>query len=98
MDVKRMETLAASYARKSEAAYMRYQQTGGAHQFWEYRHYDEIAEAINIALAAAEDHQKMVNYRLYIGEWATKAKRIKENGDDAGALLSSIIAVGGMLY
>lgn len=82
MDKKRIEEIAAKYQATAEKKYNDYQQSGVQRYMREYERADEIVDICNLALGAADDHQKVGVLRSQIAYWGSKAVHLVRHPDD----------------
>lgn len=82
MNKERLETFINRYHRIAKRAYFNYQDSGVSRYYTTYNNNEEIAEALEIALSAEEDHNKLLDLRSLLSELATKAERAQIRGDN----------------
>ena len=91
---KRLEQLIERYDRKARSNYDAYQQSGVQRYMREYENAEELAGFLRRALASADDHQKMVNYKLMLQDFCARAIRCKNDGEGADALIKDMASYG----
>lgn len=77
MDKKSLEKLVAQYKDKAQEAYDKHMQNGGYTKRYEneYHKYDELARALQMALDAADEHEKLTVLKSQICYWAFEADK-----------------------
>lgn len=93
---QRLEELIERYDAKARRNYDNYQATGTTRYMREYENAEELAGFLRRALASADDHQKMVNYRLMLQDFCARAIRCKndDNHVDMYELVKSLASYG----
>lgn len=79
MDDKRIAELRDQYRARAETAYQNYQSSGAARYYATHRRAEDIADALQIALDAADDHNKALDLRACLASLARRAKLIIDN-------------------
>lgn len=79
MDKQRIEQLANKFRKKAENAYNNYQETGISRYAREYRNAEDIADALQVALNASDEHTAFINLRADIGRLAARADNVRRN-------------------
>lgn len=82
MDRKSLEALANKYQSKADQAYRNYQETGISRYDNERRKNEDIADAMRMAAAASDDHQKMIHLRTSLMNLAGEAFYISYMPED----------------
>ena len=82
MNKERLEKLIDRYHKLATTAYYNYQDSGVSRYYTTHNNNEEIAEALEIALSAEEDHNKLLDLRSLLSELATKAERAQIRGDN----------------
>lgn len=95
-DKARIEELIERYDRKANNNYMAYQQSGVQRYMREYENADELAGFLRRALSSADDHQLMVNYKLMLQDFCSRAIRCKndDNHTDMYNLVRALASYG----
>ena len=93
---QRLEELIARYDEKARRNYDNYQQSGVQRYMREYENAEELAGFLRRALASADDHQMMVNYRLMLQDFCARAIRCKndDNHTDMYDLVRALASYG----
>lgn len=99
MDNARIAQLRDQYRARADTAYKNYQDSGDSRYYRTKNRAEDIADALQIALDSADDHNRMLDLRSSLGVLANKAQRIIDNarGDpydpvDVQDLLLTVIA------
>ena len=102
MDKKLMK-LADSYRKKADAAYQNYQETGIARYYSAYHRNEDLADALQIAANAADEHNDLIAIRGELAHFAFRAAMATskhrtgpEKAELAAALASDIVICGRM--
>lgn len=72
--------MAEGYQDKADRNFQYYQETGTTRYHREYRKNEQLADAMRMAAAAADEHNKLIHLRSNLSTLAGEAKRI-DNGD-----------------
>ena len=103
MDKKKLMKLADSYRKKADAAYQNYQETGATRYCNSYHRNDDLAEALQIAANAADEHNALIAIRGELAHFAFRAamatskhRTESEKSELAAALASGIVVYGRM--
>ena len=93
---QRLEELIARYDEKARRNYDNYQQSGIQRYYREYENAEELVGFLRRALGSADDHQKMVNYRLMLQDFCARAIRCKndDNHTDMYDLVRALASYG----
>lgn len=90
------------YDRQAEKAYMNYQETGTQRYDRERRNAEDLADALRVALGAADEHTAYINLRTNVAILASKVERLRDTIaaspsenvlDEVGAILGDIVAI-----
>lgn len=81
MDYKRIAELRDQYRRRSEVAYQSYQESGVPRYLATHTRAEDISEALEIALDAADEHNSLIDMRALITDLALEAQRLIRSGD-----------------
>lgn len=79
MDNTRITQLRDQYRARADTAYKNYQDSGDSRYYRTKNRAEDIADALQIALDAADDHNRALDLRSSIGALANKAQRIIDN-------------------
>lgn len=82
MDRKSLEALADKHQAKADRAYRNYQETGISRYDNERRKNEDIADAMRMAAAASDDHQKVIHLRATLADLSAKAAHIEYMPED----------------
>ena len=82
MTKDKLEKLAEQYQRKADAAYENYQETGITRYNTARRNNEDMADALRMAAAAKDDHDKMICLRHELYQLATKADRANRAAEE----------------
>ena len=98
MTKDKLEKLAEQYQRKADAAYENYQETGITRYNTARRNNEDIADALRMAAAAKDDHDKMICLRHELYQLATKADRAnraaeEQKTEEMQKVINSLLAV-----
>lgn len=85
-----LESMADKYHTKAEKAYRNYQETGITRYEREYNQAEDLAEAIDAAAAANEEHEQLLNLKSEICWIVSQAERGTYDEDDVFRNLSSL--------
>ena len=81
-DKNELQKLIERYDAIADRAYYNYQETGTARYDREYRKAQTLADALRVALNAADDHRELVNLRVMLSDLAGKAQKARSSEDD----------------
>ncbi len=104
MDKKKLIKLADGYRKKADAAYQNYQETGARQYYNSYHRNDDLAEALQMAANAADEHSALVAIRAELAHFAFRAAmatskhRTEQEKAELAAALASDIAVYGRMH
>ena len=104
MDKKKLMKLADSYRAKADAAYENYQETGAARYYNSYHRNDDLAEALQMAATAADEHNALIVLRAELAHFAFRAamatskQRTESEKAELAAALATDIAVYGRMH
>ncbi len=87
--------LAARYQVKADRAYMNYQETGISRYDRERRNNEDMAEALRMAISAADDHMVLGHLRaeiVWLASEADKALAENEPRDKLAGILESLVS------
>ena len=92
---KELEKLVAKYDKQYTDNYAAYQETGITRYSTAYHKAEDMADALRLALNAAEDHDRLVCMRAAVADWRARAQALKGTGNvaDMDALLGDIAAM-----
>ncbi|MBQ5630484.1 MAG: hypothetical protein IIV15_04165 [Ruminococcus sp.] len=76
MDDARIAQLRDQYRARADTAYQNYQDSGDSRYYRTQRRAEDIADALQIALDAADDHNRTLDLRACLIALALKAQRI----------------------
>lgn len=76
------------YDRQAEKAYMNYQETGIPRYDRERRNAEDLADALRVALGAADEHTAYINLKGEVIRLATRADRMTQEEIKAQELFS----------
>lgn len=95
LENEKLDKLIDKFTRQAERQFQNYQETGLRRYEKAYEDATDMADSLQMARDAADDHTKMLNYRFYIYSWAIEAQRVT---DQAGAekLLKGIVSAARM--
>lgn len=95
-EIKRLEELIARLDKKSMSNYYNYQQSGIQRYMREHENAEELAGYLRRVLSGADDHQKMVEYRLALVDFCARAIKCKndDNHADMYGLIKSLALYG----
>ena len=79
MDNARITQLRDQYRARADTAYKNYQDSGDSRYYRTKNRAEDIADALQIALNAADDHNSMLDLRACLSALANKAQRIIDN-------------------
>lgn len=103
MDKKNLMKLADSYRKKADAAYQNYQETGITRYYNIYHRNDDLADALQMAANAADEHAALIAIRAELAHFAfraamatSKCRTEPEKAELAAALASDIVTYGRM--
>ena len=103
MDKKKLMKLTDSYRKKADAAYQNYQETGISRYCNIYHHNNDLAEALQMAAHAADEHNALIAIRGELAHFAFRAamatskhRTEPEKAELAAALASDIVIYGRM--
>lgn len=85
--------LAQRYDDKASKAYYNYQETGMPRYNRERSNAEDLAEAMRIAAAAVEDHNKLINMRADLADLAYRAELAKDSGIGFNQVLAGIVSL-----
>ena len=94
---QRLEELIERYDAKARRNYDAYQQSGVQRYMREYENADELAGFLRRALNSADDHQLMVNYKLMLQDFCSRAIRCKNERDTPDGLINELASYAGVL-
>lgn len=91
--------LANKYQNKADRAYRNHQETGITRYDNERRKAEDLADALNIAANAVEDHDKMIALRVYLSRLVNMANALAYVGEsrldkEREKIIKEIIAIG----
>ncbi len=92
MKKERIEELRNSFQSKADRAYSSYQATGITRYDTEHRRNEDIAEALGIALNAADTASAATGYKVELVDLASRAERALHNGEDTTTILKDLVA------
>ena len=72
-----LEKLAEQYQQKADKAYYDYQETGITRYDTARRKNEDMAEALRMAAAAKDDHEKLIHLRASVSALAGKAESVR---------------------
>lgn len=104
MDKKKLMKLADSYRKKADAAYQNYQETGIARYYSAYHRNEDLADALQAAANAADEHNALIAIRGELAHFASRAAmatskyRTEPEKAELAAALASDIAVYGKMH
>lgn len=87
--------LAARYQVKADRAYMNYQETGISRYDRERRNNEDMAEALRMAISAADDHMVLGHLRaefVWLASEADKALAENDSRDKLAGILESLVS------
>lgn len=103
MDKKKLMKLADGYRKKADAAYQNYQETGATRYYNSYHRNSDLAEALQIAANAVDEHTALIAMKAELAHFSFRAdmatskhRTESEKVDLAAALASDIAAYGRM--
>lgn len=79
MDNARIAQLRDQYRARADTAYKNYQDSGDSRYYRTKNRAEDIADALQIALDAADDHNRTLDLRACLSTLANKAQRIIDN-------------------
>lgn len=82
MKKEELEKLAEKYQAKADADYQNYQETGMTRYGTAYRKNEDMADALRMAAAAADNHAALLSIRSTMSNFAWRAKMISIETDD----------------
>ena len=95
MTKKELEKLEMRYRAKAERAYMRYQETGIQRYCNEWRNAEDIADALLMAINAADEHSELIHMKGNLSQLAQKAQdAINGSEADKDRVLKEIVCFG----
>ena len=77
MTKNELEALADKHQKKSDEAYLNYQETGITRYERERRKNEEFADAFRMAAAASDEHAALIHLRGSLASLVSEAKRIE---------------------
>lgn len=80
------------YDRQAEKAYMNYQETGTPRYDRERRNAEDLADALRVALSAADEHTAYISLKGDVLRLAAAA----ESGKAPGAVLADLVSVAAL--
>ena len=86
LDKKKLEKYMEHHQEVADRNYRTYQETGIARYDYAYRRAEEHADIARLALYAADEHMKLINYESVVAEWAHKAMSLIHEWDEKQAL------------
>ena len=92
MDRAAMSKMRDDFAKKADTAWRNYQETGLTRFDTQRCRFEDLSEALTIALDAQEDHQLMVSLRAEMVELAYRAERAIHGDLKPEDVLSSLIS------
>ena len=104
MDKKKLMKLADSYRKKADVAYQNYQETGITRYYSTYHRNEDLADALQMAANAADEHNALIAIKGELAHFAFRAAmatskhRTKSEKAELAAALSADIAVYGRMY
>lgn len=101
MDKKKLIKLADSYRKKADTAFQSYQETGIARYYNTYHRNDDLADALQMAANAADEHAALIALKAEMSHFASHAamatskyRTEPERAELAAALASDVAAYG----
>ena len=104
MDKKELMKLADSYRKKADTAYQNYQETGITRYCNIYHRNDDLAEALQMAANAADEHTALIAIKAELAHFAFRAAiatskhRTEQEKAELAAALASDIVICGRMY
>lgn len=90
-----LERMAERYQLKADRAYANYQETGAARYDRENKNNEDLADALRMAAAAAEDHERLVALRAEVVSIASRADKAvtgTASAEEKDGILKSIVS------
>lgn len=85
--------MAERYDAKAAKAYFNYQASGMPRYDRERANAEDLADAMRIAAAAAEDHNKLLSMKADLADLAYKAELAKDSGIGFDQVLAGIVSL-----
>lgn len=104
MDKKKLMKLADDYRKKADAAYQNYQETGAKRYYNSYHRNEDMADALQMAANAADEHNTLIATKGKLAHFAFRAAmatskhRTESEKAELAAALASDIAVYGRIH
>ena len=86
LDKKKLEKYMEHHQEVADRNYRTYQETGIARYDYAYRRAEEHADIARLALYAADEHMKLINYESVVAEWAHKAMSLFRDWNEQQAM------------
>ena len=97
MTKKELEKLEVRYRMKANRAYLKYQESGIQRYCNEWRNSEDIADALLMAINAADEHTELIHMKGNLSQLAQKAQdAINGSKADKDSVLEDIVCFGVM--
>ena len=91
MNKKDLEKLIAKYDQQADKAFHDYQATGATRYDTARRKAEDLADALRMALTAADDHNRLIALRCTVSDWANRIQAMKANPQEGWNVETDII-------